>query len=103
MENLIIEKNGEKLRYEAKLEGNLVAYAEYRTITGAVMFTHTEVNEGLEGKGVGSGLIRHALEDVRSQGLMAIPMCPFVVAFIQRTYDEFIDLVHPQQRRIFGL
>ena len=103
MDNLVITNNPEKHRYEATLEGEIVAYAEYRTITGAVMFTHTEVNEGLEGKGVGSKLIRYALEDTRAQGLMAIPMCPFVVAFIQRNHDEFINLVHPQQRRIFGL
>jgi uncharacterized protein len=103
MEHLHFTKNLEQNRYEAHQEGQLVAYAEYRSITGATMFTHTEVNEGLEGKGVGSKLIRFALEDTRAQGLMAIPMCPFVVAFIQRNHDEFINLVHPQQRRIFGL
>lgn len=103
MDDLTFSNNPEKRRYEVRLGGETVAHADYRTITGAVMFTHTEVDEHLEGGGVGTKLIRFALEDTRAQGLLVIPMCPFVVAFIQRHRDEFLDLVHPQQRRTFGL
>ncbi|MDX2005193.1 MAG: GNAT family N-acetyltransferase [Meiothermus sp.] len=89
MDDLTIANNPEKRRYEVSLGGETVAHAEYRAITGAVMFTHTEVDEQLEGRGVGTKLIRFALEDTKAQSLLVIPMCPFVVAFIQRHRDEF--------------
>jgi uncharacterized protein len=51
---------------------------------------------------VGSKLIRFALEDTRAKGVTAIPMCPFVKIFIQR-HKEFIDVVHPAHRKVFGM
>lgn len=103
MEGLRVEDDPINQRYAAKLGGKVVGYAEYRPITGAVMFTHTEVDEDMEGQGVGSKLVRAALEDVKARGLMVIPMCPFVAAFIQRHKGEYVDLVHPAHRGIFGL
>lgn len=103
MNNLELRNNLPQQRYEALLGNQVVAFAEYRPITGALMFTHTEVNENVEGQGIGSQLVRFALQDTQQQNLMAIPMCPFVAAFIQRNLEEFIGLVHPMHRRIFGL
>lgn len=100
--NITIENNADKGQYEAKLDGKVVAFAEYRPIGQSIMFTHTEVNEELEGKGVGSQLIRYALEDTKAQGMTAIPMCPFVKIFIQR-HKEFITVVHPAHRKVFGM
>nr|WP_275053947.1 GNAT family N-acetyltransferase [Calidithermus terrae] len=100
---LELSDNPARSRYEARTGGEVVGFAEYRLLTGAVMFTHTEVSEAAEGQGIGSKLVRYALEDVRSKGLYAIPMCPFVSAFIQRHREEYIGLVNPPHRRIFGL
>lgn len=100
--DITIENNAEKQQYEAKQDGKVVAFAEYRPIGGSIMFTHTEVNKDLEGKGVGSGLIGFALEDTKAKGMTAIPMCPFVKIFIQR-HKEFIDVVHPSHRKVFGM
>jgi uncharacterized protein len=97
-----IEDNTEKNQYEAKQDGKVIAFAEYRPIGQSIMFTHTEVDDNLEGKGVGSKLIRFALEDTRAKGVTAIPMCPFVKIFIQR-HKEFIDVVHPAHRKVFGM
>lgn len=100
---LFISDHPEAQRYEAKLNGQVVAFSEYRLVSGAVMFTHTEVEEDLEGRGVGSQLVRWALEDVKARGLLVVPMCPFVAAFIQRNLEEYIGLVHPAHRKVFGL
>jgi predicted GNAT family acetyltransferase len=100
---LTLHNNLERQRYEAKEGTEVVAFAEYRPVANAVMFTHTEVDEKREGQGIGSRLIRFALEEVRAKGQSAIPMCPFVAAFIQRHLDEYLELVHPAHRRIFGL
>jgi uncharacterized protein len=101
-DTLVIENNGAKSRYEAKQNGEVVGFADYRPIGTSLMFSHTEVNEDLEGKGVGTTLIRFALEDTRAQNMTALPMCPFVKIFIQR-HEEFIEVVHPAHRHVFGL
>ncbi|WP_027481667.1 GNAT family N-acetyltransferase [Deinococcus pimensis] len=96
-----VTDNRDEQRYEASLPEGL-AYAEYRPVGNALLFSHTEVPEELEGRGVGSTLVRFALDDARSRGLMVIPMCPFVAAFMRR-HHEYADLVHPQQRGLFQL
>jgi uncharacterized protein len=93
----------EQQRYVAIHNGEVVAFAEYRPAATARMFTHTEVSEHLEGQGVGSGLVRFALLDVRQKGMQVVPMCPFVAAYIKRHRDEFLELVQPMQRKVFGL
>jgi uncharacterized protein len=93
----------EQQRYAALQNNQVVAFAEYRATTGALMLTHTEVNQDLEGQGVGSSLIEYALKDIRTRGLHVVPMCPFVVAYIKRHRDEYIDLVAAAHRNIFGL
>ncbi|MBB6098822.1 hypothetical protein HNR42_002257 [Deinobacterium chartae] len=95
--------NPDLQRYEL-LEGQeVVGFAEYRPAGSAVMFTHTEIDRRFEGQGLGSTLVRAALEDVRAQGRQVVPMCPFVAAYIGRHRSEYVDLVHPQQRGVFGL
>ena len=41
-------------RYEVTLDGELAGFSEYRQVEGARVFTHTEVFDAYEGKGVGS-------------------------------------------------
>ncbi len=101
-ETILIENNTEKSQYEAKQNGKVIAFAEYRKVGQSLMFTHTEVSEELEGQGIGTQLIRFALEDTRNKSMTAIPMCPFVKVFIQR-HKEFVDIVHPAHRQVFGM
>jgi uncharacterized protein len=100
--DVTIENNLEKNRYEVKRDSKVIGFADYRKIGTSLMFSHTEVNEDLEGQGIGTQLIRFALEDTRAQGMTAIPMCPFVKVFIQR-HKDFIEVVHPAHRQVFGL
>jgi predicted GNAT family acetyltransferase len=75
-------------RQEAVAEYILLADREPPTI----ILTHTEVPEEMEGHGVGSTLVRHALDDARERGLVVQPQCPFVRSYIER-HDEYADLV----------
>jgi hypothetical protein len=102
LETLTIEDNQAAGQYEAKLDGKVVAFADYRPIGQSIMFTHTEVDEKLEGKGVGGKLIQFALDDTKAKHMTAIPMCPFVKLYIQR-HKEYIDVVHPAHRHVFGM
>ncbi|GAA2297747.1 GNAT family N-acetyltransferase [Actinomadura sp. NPDC048955] len=87
-----ITDNAEQGRYEIRLDGDLAGFAEYERGEGAVVFTHTEVDSAFEGKGVGSALARGALDDVRSQGLSVVPLCPFIKKWILR-HPDYKDLV----------
>jgi uncharacterized protein len=78
-------------RFELNVDGH-TAVANYRLSPGVVTFTHTEVPSELSGRGVGSALVRGALEIVRRQGLKVVAKCPFVSAFIAK-HPEFSDLL----------
>ncbi len=82
----------ERTRYEVTSDGELAGFAAYREVDGARVFTHTEVFDAFEGKGIGSALARGALDDVRRSGRKLVALCPFIHAFIER-HDEYADLV----------
>jgi predicted GNAT family acetyltransferase len=75
-------------RYELDADGG-TAVAEYHERDGARIFTHTEVPRPSEGRGIGSTLVRAALDDTRRAGLRIAPACSFVAAFVAR---------HPEYR-----
>jgi predicted GNAT family acetyltransferase len=77
-------------RYEATAGDALAGIAVYRRHADEVTFVHTEVL--VERRGVGGALARGALEDVRARGLRAVPMCPFIAAWIRR-HPDYADLV----------
>ena len=70
-------------RYELSVDGHIAA-TYYAMADGVITFVHTEVPPELGGKGIGSKLIRGALDQVRADGLKVIPQCPFVKAFIEK-------------------
>lgn len=100
-DTLPIRDNPEAMRFEVEVEGRL-AFAEYRLPQGSILFSHTEVPPELEGRGIGSALVRFALGEARERGLKVIPVCPFFVAFLTR-HPEEADIVHPDYRRATGL
>ncbi|TQM44496.1 GNAT family N-acetyltransferase [Pseudonocardia cypriaca] len=83
----------EHRRYEARIDGELAGVAEYRASDRIVTFVHTEVMSAFEGKGVGSALVRGALDDVRAQGKKVRAVCPFVKGYVEKHSDEYGDLV----------
>ena len=60
MSDLVVRDNPEELRYEAVRDGQLLGFIRYRTEPGIVVLVHTEVDEAVEGTGVGSQLVREA-------------------------------------------
>ena len=59
---------------------------------GTMTLVHTEVPEALGGRGVGSTLVRGALEAIRRKGLKGVAKCPFVAGWMGK-HPEFGDLV----------
>ena len=82
----------ESSRYEIRDGDRVLGLAAYRREGGRVVFTHTEVDPDAEGTGVGSKLVRGALDDVRSRGERAVPQCSFVRGWIDK-HADYADLV----------
>jgi predicted GNAT family acetyltransferase len=90
MENLKVIDNKEKERFEIDLDGK-TALIDYSEQNGVIAMTHTEVPPEFEGKGVGSKLVKGALEIVKNDGKRVRPLCTFVAAYIKR-HPEYESL-----------
>lgn len=80
-----------KHRFELEEEGG-TAFVTYLLEGETITFTHTIVPEDLEGRGVGSKLVKGALDDARERGLKVVPACSFVRHYIE-THEEYRDLL----------
>ncbi len=89
--NDTVSDNPAQQRYELAVDGH-VAASYYEIADGVITFTHTEVPPELGGKGIGSKLIKGALDQVRAAGLRVIAQCPFVKAHIEK-HPEYADLL----------
>ncbi len=78
-------------RYQLTVDGHTAA-TYYKIADGVITFVHTEVPTELGGRGVGSKLIRGALDQARADGLKVVAECEFVKAFIGRnaTYQDLL-------------
>jgi predicted GNAT family acetyltransferase len=85
-----VTDNPAELRYELTVDGELAGEIRYRKLPGGLALVHTEVDPKREG--LGTELVRGALDDMRARGLRVVPVCPFVGAFIKR-HPEYADLV----------
>ena len=91
-----------KHRFEVLVDGQVAGFARYQVEGGAVAFMHTEVDDAYEGKGLGSRLVREALQQVADRGATVLPYCPFVRSYLQR-HHELVDRVPADRRAEFGL
>lgn len=86
----LVRDNAERRRFELDIGGE-IAFANYRRDGGVVTIMHTEVPRHINGRGIGSQLVRGALDLVRAEGAKVVPMCPFVGAYITK-HPEYADL-----------
>ena len=71
-----VRDNTELHRFELDADGH-VAFSNYKRADGVLTILHTEMPKALEGRGIGSALMRGVLDSARAQGLKVNPVCPF--------------------------
>ena len=86
-----VRDNTERNRFELEADGH-IAFSNYKRAEGVLTILHTEVPKALEGRGIGSALIRGVLDIARSQRLKVIAVCPFAKSYIER-HPEYADLL----------
>ena len=86
-----VRDNAALKRFELEVDGH-TAYLYYRPEPGVITLVHTEVPPALGGRGIGSTLVRGALEAIRARGLKVVAKCPFVAAWMGK-HPELNDLV----------
>ncbi|SDC16344.1 GNAT family N-acetyltransferase [Belnapia rosea] len=86
-----VEDNAAEGRFEMAV-GDALAFIAYRREGGSVALLHTEVPETLEGQGIGSALVRGTLDRLRAEGKNVVPLCSFVVRFVER-HPEYGDMI----------
>ncbi|MDX3134027.1 GNAT family N-acetyltransferase [Streptomyces europaeiscabiei] len=88
-------------RYEARVDGELevAGVAEYIRTAELIAFVHTEVAPQYEGRGVGSALVRTALDEARAAQLRVLATCPFFAGWIAR-HPEYQDLLYQSRSTV---
>src|SRR3712207_3252819 len=89
-------------RYEARIDGDLAGWIQYRRSDGRISFLHTHVAERFEGRGIAGELARCALDAARVADEAVLPFCRFVNGWIAR-HPDYVDLVPEDERARFGL
>ncbi len=98
----VVSEAPQRDRFEIRVGGDLAGFTVYRVDGERYAFVHTEIDSRFAGGGLGSVLIRGALDDVRRRSIPVLPYCPFVRRYIAR-HSEYLDLVPPDARAEFDL
>ena len=77
-------------RFEVVIDGR-TAYSRYLLAANKMVIEHTEVPEGLEGRGIAGRIVRAELDYARAQKLLVLPLCPYARAFMDK-HPEYQDL-----------
>ena len=102
MDDVRVQDDPQRSRFEIRVGDQPAGFAAYHLHGDVADFTHTEIDDAFEGQGLGSRLIRAALDETRAQGRQVLPHCPFVRAFIAK-HPEYAELVPAGERPHFGL
>ena len=88
----VVSRNNEESRYEIQVGDTTAGFVAFRQTPGRLAFTHTLIEPEFEGQGLGSVLVRSALEDTAARGETIVPFCPFVQSWLKR-HPDFVGTV----------
>lgn len=72
----------ERSRFELRVDGEVRGLLDYRFRGERYDLHHTEVDPALGGRGLGTRLVRAALDELVARDATVVPTCSFVAAVI---------------------
>ena len=90
-DELHVIHNAEKKRFEIQVD-SYTAVLAYLLNGNIIVFTHTGVPPELEGRGIGSLLVKTGMQYAKEHNLKVNSLCWFVSGYIER-HPEFQDLL----------
>ena len=101
--SISVLKNDELNRFEIYSDGELAGFADFKIENQVISYTHTEIDPRFGGQGLGSQLIKEALDEALEQNLEVAPYCSFVSAYIKNSGEKYLHLVPESKRAKFDL
>ncbi len=92
MSDIEVSDDTGQRRYEARIDGELAGYADYRIWGEEIEFPHTVTLPDFAGRGVASRIAQVSLDDARAAGRTVRPTCSFYARWIQR-HPDYEDLL----------
>jgi uncharacterized protein len=79
-----IDHEPDAQRYVLRIDGSVIAVADYAINAGQISFTHTFTNPLQRGKGYAARVVEFAIDDVETTTkLRVVPMCWFVADWFE--------------------
>lgn len=78
-------------RFETSIDGH-IGYISYKERDDKLVYDHTIVPQELGGRGVGSALVKQALNYARENNKKVVPQCSFVSSYIDK-HPDYQDLL----------
>lgn len=91
-QDLPLVNNEDIHNFELIVDGHH-AFIDYRAKGNKLYLVHTEVPEGLQGRGVAEALVQKTLEYMEKRNLKLVPLCQYVQIFLKR---------HPEWNRLLA-
>lgn len=89
-ETVTVRRDPQQEAFEIRTAADEVAgHAHFRTRGDERIFHHTVVDEKFGGRGMGTALVRGAVEATRAEGVPIVAVCPMVKGFLEKNADEF--------------
>ena len=88
---LNISHNKQGKRFETTIDGH-TGYISYQERGDKLVYDHTIVPQELGGRGVGSALVKEALNHARENNKKVVPQCSFVASYIDK-HPDYQDLL----------
>ena len=89
--DMTIVHNEAENRFETLIDGR-TGYISYKERDDKLVYDHTIVPPQLGGRGVGSALVKKALDYARENNKKVVPQCSFVASYIDKN-PEYKDLL----------
>ncbi|MFF3559537.1 GNAT family N-acetyltransferase [Streptomyces sp. NPDC002574] len=97
--SIAVVKDEDNRFYEVQENGNYAGLLAYERKGTHYSLTHTYVQEGYRGRGLGTALIREALFDLTGERASVTNRCPVVDRFIEK-HSQFREMLDPGSQAV---